>query len=266
MGTAEYEVNKRRFSFFFIHLVWQQIQRTPCVLMLRVYPVWQTQATVTAGLATFNLTHLTDYLHSRSLPAYCEWSLVSSLRPSDRRRWAHSLEFLLEENILIMYFKVAQLLFKDRFTANYITIITRILGRILRHILGCDAVSFGRYTRQKRAIFKKKYRQRKYEVTLRCVRTTIVAAENKLVSHISRICVCSLTYLARNAQAPYCHLSPLRLCYIFPHYFANGTIFENKLLNIKCVFWFSLQHLSETFLILRRFEREMIKKCTLVFI
>jgi hypothetical protein len=27
---------------------------------------------------------------------------------------------------------------------------------------------------------------------------------------------------------------------IFPHYFINGMIFEN-LLNIKCVFWFSLQ-------------------------
>jgi hypothetical protein len=32
---------------------------------------------------------------------------------------------------------------------------------------------------------------------------------------------------------------------------------KKKLLNIKCVFWFSLQLLSETFLILRRTEREI---------
>ena len=45
----------------------------------------------------------------------------------------------------------------------------------------------------------------------------------------------------------------------FAHYLINGTIFKRKLLNIKCVFWFSLQLLSETFPILRRTERDMIK-------
>ena len=45
----------------------------------------------------------------------------------------------------------------------------------------------------------------------------------------------------------------------FSHYLINGTIFEKKSLNTKCVFWFSLQLLSETFLILRRTERDMIK-------
>ena len=34
---------------------------------------------------------------------------------------------------------------------------------------------------------------------------------------------------------------------------------EKNLLNIKCVFWFSLQLLSETFLILRRIQRDTIK-------
>jgi len=63
----------------------------------------------------------------------------------------------LEENIPIIFFKVSRLFFKDTLTANYITIITRIFGRILRHILGHDAVSFRRYTRQKRAILKKKH-------------------------------------------------------------------------------------------------------------
>jgi hypothetical protein len=46
---------------------------------------------------------------------------------------------------------------------------------------------------------------------------------------------------------------------IFPHYLINGTISENKLWNIKCVYWFSLQRLSETFLIPRRSERDTIK-------
>jgi len=36
-------------------------------------------------------------------------------------------------------------------------------------------------------------------------------------------------------------------------------IFEKRLLNTKCVFWFPLQLLSETFLILRRNERDVIK-------
>jgi hypothetical protein len=45
----------------------------------------------------------------------------------------------------------------------------------------------------------------------------------------------------------------------FPHYLTNGTIFGKKLLNTKCVFWFSLQLSSETFPILRRTERDIIK-------
>ena len=54
-------------------------------------------------------------------------------------------------------------------------------------------------------------------------------------------------------------LWPTPLYNIFPHYLINGTIFENMLLNTKCVFWFSLQLLSETFVILRIIQRDMIK-------
>ena len=39
----------------------------------------------------------------------------------------------------------------------------------------------------------------------------------------------------------------------------TARIFEKKLSDIKCVFWFSLQSLSETFLILRRIERDVNK-------
>jgi hypothetical protein len=74
-------------------------------------------------------------------------------------------------------------------------------------------------------------------------------------------CFCSLRYPACNAHAPYCNLWSTRLYNIFPHYLINCTIFEGggDLLNRKCVFWFSLQLLSETFLILERTERDMNK-------
>ena len=47
---------------------------------------------------------------------------------------------------------------------------------------------------------------------------------------------------------------------IFLHIISKRQNFWKKLLNTKCVVWFSLQILSETFLILRRNERCMIKK------
>ena len=70
---------------------------------------------------------------------------------------------------------------------------------------------------------------------------------------------CSLAYPACNAYAPYCHLRPLWLYHIFRHYLINGTIFWKKLLKIKCVFWFSIQLLSQTFLILRRIQRDIVQ-------
>ena len=73
------------------------------------------------------------------------------------------------------------------------------------------------------------------------------------------MCVCNLRYPACNTHAPYCHLWSDPLYNIFPHYLTNGTILEKKSLNTKCVFWFSVQLLSETFLILKRTERDVIK-------
>jgi len=49
---------------------------------------------------------------------------------------------------------------------------------------------------------------------------------------------------------------------MFPHYLINCMIFEKELkelLNIKCVFRFSLDLLSETLFIIRRPEHDMIK-------
>ena len=76
------------------------------------------------------------------------------------------------------------------------------------------------------------------------------------------MCVCNLRYPTCNAHAPYCHLCPAPLYNIFPHYLINGTIFEKKLLNTKCVFWFSLQLFSESFLILRWTQRDFNKMLT----
>ena len=57
----------------------------------------------------------------------------------------------------------------------------------------------------------------------------------------------------------YCNLWPVRLYRIFPHYLTNGRISrKKKLLNMKCVFWFSLQLLRETFFIRRRIRRDNV--------
>jgi len=84
--------------------------------------------------------------------------------------------------------------------------------------------------------------------------------EKQQVLHILSVCVCSLMYSACNAHAPYCYLWPVRLYDIFPHYLVYGTIFgggggvtEHKI----CVLISSTPS-SETFLILRRTEHDMI--------
>ena len=51
---------------------------------------------------------------------------------------------------------------------------------------------------------------------------------------------CSVRYPTCIAEAPYCHLWSVWCNNIFPHTLTNGMIFEEKSLNIKFVFWFSL--------------------------
>jgi hypothetical protein len=87
----------------------------------------------------------------------------------------------------------------------------------------------------------------------------------KATSIAQPACFCSLRYPASKARAPYCLLYTASFYYIFPHYLINGTIFVKTLLNTKRGFRVSLQLSSETFFILRRTERDMTKKCVLVF-
>ena len=54
-------------------------------------------------------------------------------------------------------------------------------------------------------------RQRMYNVTMRCVRASIVAVEKQWVLHNMSARVCSLRYPACNAHAPYFQLRPVPL-------------------------------------------------------
>ena len=73
----------------------------------------------------------------------------------------------------------------------------------------------------------------------------------------SECAFCSLWCPAYNAHVPYCHLWSVPLYSVFPLYLTKGKIFFK--LDKKCIFWFSLQRLTETFLLLGRTEKDMVK-------
>ena len=86
-----------------------------------------------------------------------------------------------------------------------------------------------------------------YNKTLRTVRTTTIAVE-KAANITQPECVfVDIRYPACNTVI--CGLTDSKI--FFPHFLLNGTILEKKkLLNIKCVFQFPPQILSEIFSIL----------------
>ena len=112
-----------------------------------------------------------------------------------------------------------------------------------------------------------------HNVTFGCVRLTIVTVEKTVLYIFVCVCVCvwvggctgagiyfracSITNPACNAP-PYCHLRPVWLRHMFRHYLINGTIFEKNLLNMECVFWFSLQLVFKIFSILTIIQRDII--------
>jgi hypothetical protein len=79
-----------------------------------------------------------------------------------------------------------------------------------------------------------------------------------LCTTYSEYVLCSLDYVTCKAYAP----SNIAVCATgladayFTRYLTNGTVSGKTLMKIKCVFWFRVQLLSETFLIVRRTERE----------
>jgi len=77
--------------------------------------------------------------------------------------------------------------------------------------------------------------------------------------YVTWACVRSLGYRALNAHVLFCCLWQLRLCYIFFTLSHTRHDFRNKFTESKIFVLISLQHLSETFFILRRTERDMMK-------
>jgi hypothetical protein len=86
------------------------------------------------------------------------------------------------------------------------------------------------------------------------------------------VCVCVCSYLHYLACTPLifyaalqasCHLWPVWLYHIFPHYLIHSMLFGKHLFNTECVFWFSLQILSKIFLILRWMYTGLHVKCPL---
>ena len=77
--------------------------------------------------------------------------------------------------------------------------------------------------------------------------------------YISWLCVCSLSYPACQVHVPYCiDICALSGCTMFSTLSHKWHTFQKNLLNIKFVFLFFLQLLSETFLILRSTEWDII--------
>jgi len=109
----------------------------------------------------------------------------------------------------------------------------------------------------------KQDRQFACNVTLWRVRAT-VAVRKRQVLRVLRASVCRLKYPVWNACAPHCHLWPVRLCNILLRCLIKGTIFGKKIkyiyiyIEYMCILFFSA-NVSETFLILRRTERDMFK-------
>jgi hypothetical protein len=81
-------------------------------------------------------------------------------------------------------------------------------------------------------------------------------------------CFCSLQHPACKAHAPYylyCHLWPVCLYNIFPHYLINGKIFKKKLIEHKmCVLIFSITMVQKNCLSKRNWTRYE-HKCILLF-
>jgi len=88
-----------------------------------------------------------------------------------------------------------------------------------------------------------------HNLTLRHICAATVAAEKQLVLGILSVCVYVASGIQHaEAHVPNCHLWPIQLYSICPHYLVKGTIFEKDKM---CV-------LFETFFILSRNEQDMI--------
>jgi hypothetical protein len=73
------------------------------------------------------------------------------------------------------------------------------------------------------------------------------------------LCVCSLSHRVCKAHAPYCIvICGMSGCTTFCPIFSLMADFWKNEPNIKCILWLSLYLLSETFLLLRRNNRDTV--------
>jgi len=107
----------------------------------------------------------------------------------------------------------------------------------------------------------KQDRQWTNSVTMIRVRLTNVAVESSNY-YTFWVCVCSLRYTASSAHVSYyiviCGISDFPK---FSHIISwrhDLRVWWRGLLNTLCVFWFSLQYLSEIFSIWRKIQRDII--------
>jgi hypothetical protein len=94
-----------------------------------------------------------------------------------------------------------------------------------------------------------------------CVCVCACLCESWCVGVCALAPVCALAHLALLIQ--YAKRRRHVLCVvflhnIFRHYLINGMIFGRTSLNIKRVFWFFLQRLFVTFLIIRKIRRDIV--------
>ena len=66
------------------------------------------------------------------------------------------------------------------------------------------------------------------ETWIRQASTCDLCYSGKGMCQLFWVCVCSLSYTAWNAHAPYCNLWPVRLYGIFPHFLIKGTILRKN--------------------------------------
>jgi hypothetical protein len=94
-------------------------------------------------------------------------------------------------------------------------------------------------------------------IMLMCICATTVAVAKQSVLYILSVFVALVTQHAKHTWY-YIVTSDVSGSTIFVHILLTGMIFGRKLLKMSCVFWFSLQHLSEIFVILRIILRDII--------